>query len=295
MVHTLRNSQGLTFFTTSYLPKENVVSNQWVGYQTHGGVIYGCESCLYALRQYHCPYLLNDNTQVTGTWKHAVDYCANEWAPLAALAGLTHFAHVLSPDASAAQSAYELMERIGPRFQMRIFTEATEALAWLRSCQAAAQPLPVASSATSLISDAPRPAHGRRLKRLASYPFLNLYLHEGASRALEVEWLGDVSRSALRQSLTDMLELVSPYNIKGLVTDARRLSNMHPDDITWMGTHVLPALLTLGVTRMARFVAPDILSSKLVGDEIKANQRKVNFEVSFFTDIEAARTWACGS
>ncbi|KUG09097.1 hypothetical protein [Solirubrum puertoriconensis] len=132
MEQILRNSYGEVYFAGCYLATEHVVRNAWTGYQTHSGIIYAAETSLDLLARHHCPFLLNDNSLVTGTWNHAVEYCARDWAPRAAAAGLTHFAHVLSPEERAAQSGINLLACLQSYFEVAAFTGPAEAQAWLR-------------------------------------------------------------------------------------------------------------------------------------------------------------------
>jgi hypothetical protein len=293
MVQALRNSQGHAYLTVNYLPQEHVVSNAWTGYQTHSGIIYGTETSLYAVKKHRCPYLLNDNTQVTGSWDYAVEYCVQDWAPRATAAGLSHFAHVISPDAFAARSAHTFLKGVGQYFAVQVFTEAAEALDWLRDCRRAAPPVPPAPAVPSGAEAAPAiPRTG--MQRLASYPFLNIYLHTGASRALEAEWLGPVGSGVVRQALTDVLEMAREHKISAWITDLRRLGHMPPDDIQWVATHIMPALVKLGVKRVARLNSEDPLSHMLIKKQVQANLQHMDVEIVVFQDLDAARAWAGG-
>lgn len=131
----LTNGFGKVYLTIAYDTANQWVYNNWIGYQTHPGIVAGANACLPLLQEHACPYLLNDNRQVTGPWDHAVEWIITDWAPRALALGLTHFAHVVSPESLAALSAEAMHTGIGGRLQMRMFGLMEEAQAWLREAQ----------------------------------------------------------------------------------------------------------------------------------------------------------------
>jgi hypothetical protein len=136
MKKEVKNPFGKVSLTTEYDAVNNWVYNNWQGYQTKDSVMAGANLCLEVLAPTRCPYLLNDNTLVTGPWDHAVDWIAQDWTPRAIAGGLTHFAHVVSPESFAALSGELMHSRIGNHFQMRIFGSIGAAQQWLREAQA---------------------------------------------------------------------------------------------------------------------------------------------------------------
>ena len=135
MLTEMTNGFGKVYLTTEYDAANQWVYNNWIGYQTYTGIIAGADACLLPLRDNACAYLLNDNRQVIGPWDHAVEWIVTNWANRAAAQGLTHFAHVASPDSLAAHSAEAMHLGIGGRLQMRMFGDRAEARAWLRAAQ----------------------------------------------------------------------------------------------------------------------------------------------------------------
>ncbi|UOG72883.1 STAS/SEC14 domain-containing protein [Hymenobacter tibetensis] len=131
----LTNGFGKVYLTIEHDAANQWVYNNWIGYQTYIGIIAGADACLHPLGENRCPYLLNDNRQVIGPWNHAVEWLATDWAPRASRQGLTHFAHVVSPESLAATSAEAMYLGINGQIQMRMFSEIDEAQAWLREAQ----------------------------------------------------------------------------------------------------------------------------------------------------------------
>jgi hypothetical protein len=77
---------------------------------------------LEVLRHHSCTRLLNYNRPVLDPWDHSTDWIA---------AGLTHFAHVVSPESFAALSAEMMLEKICRSFRMRTFENVEDTIAWL--------------------------------------------------------------------------------------------------------------------------------------------------------------------
>ena len=136
----LTNGFGKVYLTIEYDTTGKWVYNNWIGYQTYIGIITGADACLHPLLENRCAYLLNDNRRVIGPWDHAVQWIATDWAPRAIAQGLTHFAHVVSPESLAAVSAEAMHTGIGGRLEMRMFSDIIEAQAWLREAQQRAAP-----------------------------------------------------------------------------------------------------------------------------------------------------------
>jgi hypothetical protein len=130
---------------------------------------------------------------------------------------------------------------------------------------------------------------------LAQYPFLNLYLHEGNSRALEAQWQGFVSSSVFRQAVMDALELARQHRITGWVADDRLLGPVRPADMEWIATQIMPELVGLGLKRLARVEAHDPLNQLLIKKMHNTANEIAPFEQRLFTDVQEARAWASES
>jgi hypothetical protein len=135
MFRELRNDFGDIYLTIEYNPDNQWVYTNWVGIQTYLQVTTGADACLIALRENSCRYLLNDNRHIIGSWDFAVDWVVSSWVPRAIEQGLTHMAHVLSPEGVATISARYMYDGVGPDLHMRLFNDMTEAKTWLRRSQ----------------------------------------------------------------------------------------------------------------------------------------------------------------
>jgi hypothetical protein len=73
--------------------------------------------------------VINDNTNVTGTWQDASDWTAKEWFPSMMKAGLKHFAWIFSPNIFAELSAKKAMPASDVVKSFGTFKEANE---WIK-------------------------------------------------------------------------------------------------------------------------------------------------------------------
>lgn len=132
------------------------------------------------------------------------------------------------------------------------------------------------------------------MQLLTASSHLTLYLHQGASRALEAQWLGFASSAVLRQSTLEAVVLARQYRITSWIADDRLLGPVRPVDLEWIAQHVLPQLIAVGIKRFARIDAIDPLNKLLIGQAQAAAAQQLPFELRTFTDLTAARAWACG-
>ena len=135
MERELKNAAGKVFITIAYDAQNNWVYNNWFGYQSRESVMLGADACLEVLAAHNCSYLINDNHLVAGPWSQANEWIAHDWTPRAIAQGLTHMAHVVSPEALARLSAENMSKRVGSSFRMQIFTDAQMAKEWLKQVQ----------------------------------------------------------------------------------------------------------------------------------------------------------------
>ena len=135
MKQEIANAFGKVFLTMEYEPPNHLIYNCWRGYLTLDSIMTGANQGIGFIAAAKCPYLLNDNTDVTGPWDHAVAWIAQDWTPRAIAVGLKYFAHVVDAKSFAALSAEAMVSGITGLFEMRIFGDAAAARTWLGSVQ----------------------------------------------------------------------------------------------------------------------------------------------------------------
>jgi hypothetical protein len=129
--YSVKNKLGEVYFTSSFDDANGWVYNEWKGEVTVDEVIEACVVSIEYLEEQKSPKILNDNSQLKGSWDEANEWIAQNWMPRALAAGLKKFAHITSPDVFGALSAEELVTQ-AKDFEMRIFNNRAEAKAWLK-------------------------------------------------------------------------------------------------------------------------------------------------------------------
>lgn len=129
--YSVKNKLGEVYFSSSYDEANGWVYNEWKGDVTAEEVIEAAKLSLEYLEHEDCTRILNDNSQLEGSWDEANEWIAQNWMPRALSFGLKKFAHVISPDIFGALSAEEMVTQVSD-FEMRIFKDRAEAEAWLK-------------------------------------------------------------------------------------------------------------------------------------------------------------------
>jgi PAS domain S-box-containing protein len=107
----------------------------WKGFHSLHSVKTGCIKLLEALSAYNCSKILNDNTNVLGTWDNAVDWVVKDWFPLAEAVGLRYIGWVYSPSTFSRLSADLTIKRSTGDITHKTFNKVEEASDWLKTIQ----------------------------------------------------------------------------------------------------------------------------------------------------------------
>ncbi len=107
----------------------------WTGFQTVDAVKGGGMKMMEMLQASGFHKVMNDNTNVMGTWSEAADWAGQEWFPMMEKAGLRYFAWVYSPSAFSRLSAEKAVDvKVGNAI-VQFFTDTESAREWLRSLE----------------------------------------------------------------------------------------------------------------------------------------------------------------
>lgn len=110
-------------------PETNILFCTWIGKQNEKVLKQSGAKMKELFIEHKCTRILNDNTQVIGTWDHSTQWVTNEWFPGMIEIGLKKFAWVLATDVYAQVSAY----RVSPGIDIiKTFISKEEALKWLK-------------------------------------------------------------------------------------------------------------------------------------------------------------------
>lgn len=129
---------------------------------------------------------------------------------------------------------------------------------------------------------------------LASFPFLNLYLHEGPTRAFEAQWRGFVSSTFLREATREVLKPARQHQIQGWVGDDRQLGPARPADLDWAAAYAMPALIDIGVKRFAVLETEDPPNRLLIKNTADHVASALPIDIRRFGNIAEVRIWAYG-
>jgi len=127
----LRTSQGDVFIALSQ--QHDFLVAKWHGHITSEDIITAASAYLQLIREHPCPKLLNDKSEITGSWDEANDFLEFDWIPAVVDAGLQCIAHVYSRNMLSYWSEYELFLRAAPQLHIAHFTDTALAENWLAS------------------------------------------------------------------------------------------------------------------------------------------------------------------
>lgn len=106
----------------------------WRGFVDNAEATQGATNYLHVLRQYPCPYLLNDNLHLHGPWFDSLEWLQRTWTPQARQLGLRYVAHVTHRFRDEL-ATIRLYQPFAQQFEVQLFDNIAEAETWLRSCQ----------------------------------------------------------------------------------------------------------------------------------------------------------------
>jgi len=117
--------------TIVYNSTKNRLDVDWTGYQNLESVKHGCMKMLEMLKINKCYKVVNDNTNVSGTWSEASEWGGKKWLPLMEEAGLRYFAWIFSPSAFSQLSARKMVDMMEGTVVAQFFNSAQEAENWI--------------------------------------------------------------------------------------------------------------------------------------------------------------------
>lgn len=117
--------------TIVYNASKHRLEVDWTGYQNMESVKHGCLQMLEMLKVNKCCKVINDNTNVSGTWSEASEWAGKEWLHLMEQAGLRYFAWIFSPSAFAQLSARKVVDMMEANVVTHFFNSTQEAEDWI--------------------------------------------------------------------------------------------------------------------------------------------------------------------
>jgi hypothetical protein len=130
------------------------------------------------------------------------------------------------------------------------------------------------------------------MEKVFSSPHINIYLHPGPNKALELEWLDFANSDELRSSLLEGLQLARQHGIKSWIADNRLLRAIRPKDFEWMGPAIIMPLNELGVRRIAIIESQDAINRFGVNAFMASVIPNTGITNKLFANSDDARAWA---
>jgi PAS domain S-box-containing protein len=119
------------YITINYQKNKMRLDVDWIGYQNLESVQNGGMAMLEILQKNNCTKVLNDNTNVLGSWSEAADWAGSVWFPMMERAGLTHFAWVYSASMFSRLAAEKSVDIAVGNVTTQFFTDLAAAEEWL--------------------------------------------------------------------------------------------------------------------------------------------------------------------
>lgn len=128
----LRNELGQLYYRCSV--KDKYVYQDWYGdYLSRQDVIDGSTFGLDMLEKYDLKLMVNNNSNLRGSWDHANDWIAEVWLPRALSLGLNKLSHIVSTDIFTTLSFEEMQTNIAGKLDSHYFSSLEEAEKWALS------------------------------------------------------------------------------------------------------------------------------------------------------------------
>lgn len=130
------------------------------------------------------------------------------------------------------------------------------------------------------------------MEHLFSNSYINIYLHPGLPKTIEIQWLDFVPSADFRTSMREMVHLARQHQVTAWTADNRLIRALRTADLAWTGEEVLKPMAELGVRRLAVVESLDAMNrmgvTALFTDVIPGTQMTQRF----FATMEEARAWA---
>lgn len=132
----IKTTQRVDFYqdqhlTISYKKDIKAIFADWTGFQNITTIKHGAVIALEMLKRYKVEKILNDNTNLLGTWSEASDWVGIEFFPLIENAGLKKLAWIYSQSGFSQLSAKKSVDVMIGNVEIKFFTEMTTAEKWI--------------------------------------------------------------------------------------------------------------------------------------------------------------------
>lgn len=133
------------------------------------------------------------------------------------------------------------------------------------------------------------------MEKLFTTSHINIFLHAGPHKTIEIQWLDFVPSADLRACLLEMLRLARQHQVKAWLADNRLIRAMRPVDLEWVGQAIMLPMSELGVRRLAVVESQDAINRMGVNAMLTAVLPNTQLTTNYFATLAEARTWATAS
>jgi hypothetical protein len=130
------------------------------------------------------------------------------------------------------------------------------------------------------------------MELLFSSSYINISLHQGPPKIIEIQWLDFVPSADFRASMREMMHQARTHQVTAWTVDNRLLRAMRTADLAWSAEEVLIPMSEFGVRRLAVVESLDAMNrmgiTALFSEVIPGTQ----LTQRFFSTMEEARAWA---
>lgn len=135
LIHSLLDTVDGSQCVLTFDEADQWLRATWRGYIDAAEALHGAAQYLQHVAPFHCPYLLNDNTQLQGPWFDSVAWLEQAWLPRAVQLGLRYVAHVVQADTRVDILTLTFPQPVVDQIELQLFDHVSEAEEWLRHCQ----------------------------------------------------------------------------------------------------------------------------------------------------------------
>lgn len=134
LINFLEDTDG-SRCTLTFEEADQWIRATWTGHVDAVEAMRGADNYLMKAGPFHCPFLLNDNVGLHGSWFDSVEWLERAWLPYALQLGLRYVAHVVQADRGHDILSLTFPEPVIGEIELQIFHHVQEAEEWLRTCQ----------------------------------------------------------------------------------------------------------------------------------------------------------------
>lgn len=133
-IATLKDDLGKVFFTCYLIESNSILECVWIG--DCDRVECGkkaASSIIDCIHQFRIQKVIDDNRLGYGKWPDILDWLESTWKPELVQAGVTSYAHILSPDKISKKTAHQIFNQVIDQTTFITFDTYDRAIDWIKA------------------------------------------------------------------------------------------------------------------------------------------------------------------